>query len=381
LDETATAIEQLSEAVRITAASSQDASRRAEIAVQRAEEGQRRMYDMNAAMDAIQASSAQIEGIVAVINDIASQTNILALNAAVEAARAGEHGRSFAVVADEVRSLATKAARAARDVKQHVRAATHTVSVGRAQARGVSRKFELLLDEVRVSNDRLSEISTATREQTETLREINGSLTRLDHITEQNRALVDTINREAELLNRDLKDLDEGVDLLAAPDDIESTHPLHRAARDLAQTGADRVSAAFASALATGSLTTDILFDRRYTPIEGASPQRFEAAYTNVVSEILYDIHRPLLESDDRITYAGPMDDHGYWPVGDGHVHPAEDRAQLRESGRLGRRAVTNETVWQSDSDDDGGLFFDVAVPIVIDGRCWGAFRVGYKFE
>lgn len=68
-------------------------------------------------IDALISSVGDIEGIVELINDIASQTNLLALNAAIEAARAGENGRGFAVVADEVRQLAEKTQKATTEIK------------------------------------------------------------------------------------------------------------------------------------------------------------------------------------------------------------------------------------------------------------------------
>jgi len=69
----------------------------------------------------LEVNANQVEEIIKLVGDIASQSNLLALNASIEAARAGEHGAGFAIVAEEVRHLADESAKAVEGITELVK--------------------------------------------------------------------------------------------------------------------------------------------------------------------------------------------------------------------------------------------------------------------
>ncbi len=137
------------------------------------------MQNLTESMDQIKLSSEAITGITKTIDTIAFQTNILSLNAAVEAARAGEAGLGFAVVADEVRNLALQSANAAQDIAQKITDNQNKSSAGVAISEKVLHAFQQITQSI-------SEISSASQEQSMGISQINTATTQLDRVTQQN---------------------------------------------------------------------------------------------------------------------------------------------------------------------------------------------------
>lgn len=159
------AIHEISEEVEQNALRTAAANDVAHKAAVHTQQGKNQLTQMMNAMEGINESSKQIEGIVRSIDDIAFQTNILALNAAVEAARAGSAGQGFGVVANEVRSLASKSAQAAKDTAALISNSMNTVEEGNKTARETVNLLNQIIDDTKSTGLLMEQISDSSNHQ------------------------------------------------------------------------------------------------------------------------------------------------------------------------------------------------------------------------
>ncbi|HEV6968944.1 MULTISPECIES: methyl-accepting chemotaxis protein [Roseateles] len=204
LQQTTNSMEDLTSGVRHGADAASKARELAAGAAEVARRGGEEVAKVVTTMDDINASSRRIGDILGLIDSIAFQTNILALNAAVEAARAGEQGRGFAVVASEVRALAQRSAGAAREIKSLITASVERTEAGAHLVQHAGATMDQIVEHVQKVSDMIGEVATGAADQSARIVQINGAVSHLEHMTQQNAALVEQSAAAADSLRQQL---------------------------------------------------------------------------------------------------------------------------------------------------------------------------------
>ncbi|MDR2629909.1 MAG: methyl-accepting chemotaxis protein [Spirochaetaceae bacterium] len=135
----------------------------------------------------IQEIARESEGLLeinAVMENIASQTNLLSMNAAIEAAHAGEAGKGFAVVADEIRKLAESSGEQSKTISTVLKKIKDSIDKITKSTNAVLNKFEAIDSGVKTVTDQEENIRNAMEEQGEGSKQILDSIARLNEITQ-----------------------------------------------------------------------------------------------------------------------------------------------------------------------------------------------------
>jgi methyl-accepting chemotaxis protein len=135
----------------------------------------------------IQEIARESEGLMeinAVMQTIASQTNLLSMNAAIEAAHAGEAGKGFAVVADEIRKLAESSGEQSKTISTVLKKIKDSIDKITKSTESVLNKFAAIDSGVRTVSDQEENIRNAMEEQGMGSKQILEAIGRLNDATQ-----------------------------------------------------------------------------------------------------------------------------------------------------------------------------------------------------
>jgi methyl-accepting chemotaxis protein len=360
---------------------------------------------LHRSIEQVSATIAAVRNAGAEIQRFAYDTQLLAVNARIEAAHAGTAGAGFAVIADGVERLADNIRKATAANQTHMEALTRTLAALIAQARSNAEiaqsakeksehskqtvtRFHALVETIRRLMQTIDTMAQSVEHNSDSYAALRDELAALTDAVAAGGAYLERAHGKAE----SILGISEEFILFVAESGIKNADS---AIIDLARNTAAKVGAIFERALASGEIDLAGLFDENYRAIPNTDPQQVMTRFTTLTDVKLRQLQEDLLKFDPRITFAAAVDRNGYLPTHNlvyskpQGPDPVWNAANCRNrrifDDRTGLAAGRNQRPFLLQTyrrDMGGGAFVmmkDVSAPILVNGRHWGGFRIGFK--
>jgi methyl-accepting chemotaxis protein len=171
--------------------------------------GRASVQDVSTDIQEIAKESEGLLEINAVMENIASQTNLLSMNAAIEAAHAGESGKGFAVVADEIRKLAENSGEQSKTISDVLKKIKSSIDKIGSSTDAAMQKFTAIDEGVNTVFTETESIKTAMEEQSVGSKQILEVVSKLDDTTAQVKSAAAEMSEGSKQILTESKNLEQ----------------------------------------------------------------------------------------------------------------------------------------------------------------------------